>query len=65
MPLAKLIDGHKFMWDGVEYGKEDEARQAMATYQASGFETALQYEDNRAHVYTRKVVTEVHVESSQ
>ena len=61
---AKLFDGKKFMWDGKEYGSEDEARGVMEEYGKDDFETELVEEDGKWLVYSRRVVTEIVVEGA-
>jgi hypothetical protein len=64
MPTTKLVEGKKFMWDGVEYKDELEAKAAQEQYQATGFEALAIKEGAQTFVYTRRVVTEVTVEGS-
>jgi hypothetical protein len=55
IPLAKKIDGKKYMWDGGAYDTEDQAQQVMHGYEQDGFETRLIVEDNQYLVYSRRV----------
>ncbi len=60
-PVAKVIDGKKYMWDGVEYGSAGDAVAAAEKYRSEGFEAAVVAESG-PRVYTRRVVTDVKVE---
>ena len=62
MVKAKQIDGKKFMWDGIDYENEIEAKIKEKSYAEEGFETRFVLEDSKHHVYTRRIVTEVVVE---
>lgn len=62
MVKAKTIDGKKFMWDGKNYGTEEEAKNAEQSYVGEGFETRIVQEDGKYEVYSRRIVTEVVVE---
>ena len=63
-PKALKIDGKKFMWDGKDYESPDEAKTKMAEYEKEGFEVRMVEEEDKVHVYTRRVVTEVQVDGS-
>jgi hypothetical protein len=56
-PLARKVEGKKFLWDGGTYGTEDEAQQVMHGYEQDGFETRLFVEDDQYLVYSRRVAT--------
>ena len=60
-PVAKVIDGRKYMWDGVEFDSERDADAAAEKYRSEGFE-AVVVAGESYHVYTRRVVTDVKVE---
>ena len=62
MIKAKNIDGKKFMWDGIDYENEVEAKIKEKSYAEEGFETRFVLESRKHHVYTRRVVTEIVVE---
>lgn len=64
MPLVKVIDGKKFMWDGSETEDGKDAAAASEKYESAGFETRLIEEGGKYYLYTRKVVTEVKVEGA-
>ena len=57
IPLARKVDGKKFMWDGGTYGTEEEAQQVMHGYEHDGFETRMFVEDQQYLVYSRRVAT--------
>ena len=61
MEISRKFEGKKYMWDGSEYKDETEARGAMETYTASGFDTKQIQEGGAFYVFTRRVVTEVKV----
>jgi hypothetical protein len=61
---SKLVEGKKFMWDGVEYAGEREAEDGAAKYRAANFETMTIGEDDRFYVFTRRVVTEIKLEGA-
>jgi hypothetical protein len=63
MNLSKIFDGKKFMWDGMEYKDEKEAQEVLSKYQKDGFESYIYKENDKFYVFTRKVVTEVKIES--
>jgi hypothetical protein len=62
IPLARKLDGKKFMWDGGTYATEDEAQQVMHGYEKDGFETRMFIEEEQFLVYSRRVAT---VESAE
>ena len=62
MPLVKVIDGKKFMWDGAEREDGKQACDALEKYESAGFEARLIEEGGKYCLYTRKVVAEVKVE---
>ena len=55
IPLAMKFEGKKYMWDGMTYQSEDQARQAMETYSKDGFEVQLVAENHQHLVYTRRI----------
>jgi hypothetical protein len=57
IPLAKKVNGKKFMWDGVIYDSDDQAQQIMEDYAKDGFEVQKFVEDGKFLVYSRRVVT--------
>ena len=59
---ARLFDGRKLLWDGVAYDSEAEARIAVERYADEGFEVEVWVEQDKAFVYTRRMVKEAAVE---
>ena len=59
---SKIINGKKFMWDGVTYDSEDAALETKKRYQDDKFEVELIKEDQQPLLYTRRVVTEIVLE---
>lgn len=64
MDLARKFDGKKFMWDGVDYMEEAEARAALEKYAGDGFETRTFQEGGAFYVFTRRLATEIKVEGA-
>ena len=56
-PLARKLEGKKFMWDGGTYATEEEAQQVMRGYEKDRFETQMFVEDGQYLVYSRRVAT--------
>jgi len=62
-PDASLIvDGKKFMWNGVVYESKKEADDVMQKYKKDGFEVELIEKEKQHLLYTRRLVTEIEVE---
>lgn len=57
IPLARKIDGKKFLWDGVNYESREQAQEAVKAYEQDGFEAALIENGDRFLVYSRRVAT--------
>ena len=57
IPLARKVDGKKFMWDGGTYDTEEQAQQVMHGYEQDGFETRMFVEDQQHLVYSRRLAT--------
>jgi hypothetical protein len=57
IPLARKMEGKKFMWDGGTYATEEEAQEVMRGYDKDGFETRMFVEEGQYLVYSRRVVT--------
>lgn len=57
IPLARKINGKKFLWDGGSYATEEEAQQVMHGYEKDGFETRLFVDQEQYLVYSRRVAT--------
>ena len=60
--ISKIINGKKFMWDGVVYESKKEAEDMMRKYKNDEFEVELIEEEKKHLLYTRKVVKEIVVE---
>ncbi len=58
-----LINGKKFMWDGVDDPSAEKTLERMNKYRADGFEVELQEEDRKTYLYTRRIVKQVLVPS--
>ncbi len=57
IPLARKVNGKKFMWDGVVYDSDESAQQVMEDYAKDGFEVEKFVEDGQFLVYSRRVAT--------
>ncbi len=60
--VSKIINGKKFMWDGVVYESKKETEDTMQKYKDDNFEVELIEEEGKHLLYTRRVVTEIVVE---
>ena len=54
-----VINGKKFMWDGVDHSSKEKISEAMNKYKGDGFEVELCEEEGKTYLYTRRVVKEV------
>lgn len=59
---SRIINGKKFMWDGVVYESKEKAQDAMEKYKKDGFKVELIEEEKQYLLYTRRVVTEIVLE---
>ncbi|RLI83767.1 hypothetical protein DRP07_02915 [Archaeoglobales archaeon] len=59
---ARTFEGKKYMWDGLIYESEEEAKKAAETYAKDDFETKVVEEKGKYFVYSRRVVTEIILE---
>ena len=59
---SRLINGKKFMWDGVVYKSKEEAQDVMEKYKKDNFKVELIEEEKQYLLYTRRVVTEIVLE---
>jgi hypothetical protein len=59
-----LMNGKKFVWDGVDYPSGEKTLETMKKYKADGFEVELQEENGKTYLYTRRVVKQVIVPNS-
>ncbi len=55
IPLARKVNGKKFMWDGGVYDSDESAQQVMEGYAKDGFEVQKFVEDGQFLVYSRRV----------
>ena len=60
--ISKIINGKKFMWDGIVYESKKEAEDTMRKYKDDNFEVELIEEEKKHLLYTRRVVKEIVVE---
>jgi hypothetical protein len=56
-PLAKKVEGKKFMWDGGTYDDPGQTKQVMEDYAKEGFEVQMFEEEGRYFIYSRRLVT--------
>jgi hypothetical protein len=59
---SRMINGKKFMWDGVVYESKEKAQEVKEKYSQDGFSVELIEDNNQYLVYSRRVVTHVVVE---
>jgi hypothetical protein len=59
MEKFRLIDGQKFVWDGVEYATPGDAARARAEYEQEGFTVKQVLNSEKPYLFTRRVVKEV------
>ena len=64
MQLSRVVDGKKYMWDGVERAGDAEAAAVLEQYQSMGFDTMLVKEDLRFFLFTRREVAGATVEGA-
>jgi hypothetical protein len=57
--LSRIINGKKFMWDGVVYPTQEEAQSVVEKYKKDNFEVEFVKDENQFLVYTRRVVKEI------
>ena len=57
VPLARKVNGKKFMWDGVVYDNDESTQQVMEDYAKDGFEVEKFVEDGQFLVYSRRIAT--------
>ena len=57
IPLARKVNGKKFMWDGLVYDSDESAQQVMEGYAKDGFEVEKFVENGQFLVYSRRVAT--------
>ncbi len=54
-----LVNGKKFMWDGVDHSTREKTLETMNKYKADGFEVEMSEEGEKTYLYTRRVVKEI------
>lgn len=59
---SRKFGDKKFMWDGLSYSTEEEAKKAEQKYKENDFEVRTTKEKDHFEVYTRRVVTEIVLE---
>ncbi len=59
--ITLLMNGKKFMWDGVDYPDAEMTFEAFKKYKTDGFEVELYEEDGKSSLYTRRAVKHVEV----
>jgi hypothetical protein len=62
MDLARVFNGHKYMWDKATYEEKKSADEAVKKYRDEDFEVEAIHEEGKYYVFTRRVVTDVVVE---
>ena len=55
IPLARKVDGKKYLWDGEVYDNHELVQKVMADYQKDGFEVQVFPEGDQYLVYSRRV----------
>jgi hypothetical protein len=58
IPLARKVNGKKFMWDGVVYDSDEKAHKVMEDYAKDGFEVQKFDEEGQFLVYSRRVAAQ-------
>ena len=56
---SRIINGKKFMWDGIVYPSQEEAQGVMEKYKKDNFEVEFVGEKNQFLIYTRRIVKEI------
>jgi hypothetical protein len=57
VPLARIFDGKKFLWDGEEYESQEEATAVEQNYRSEGFDVQRVALGSKALLYTRRLVS--------
>jgi hypothetical protein len=55
IPLARKINGKKFLWDGATYDSRDQAGEILEAYQKDSFEVQLIEEEEKFLIYSRRL----------
>lgn len=58
MERAKVFEGQKFMWDGVEYGNEKDLSEKRSLYEKEGFSVQALSHEGKFFLFTRRIVKE-------
>jgi len=56
---SRMINGKKFMWDGVVYASKEEAQDVLEKYKKDNFEVEFVEGEKQYLLYTRRVVKEI------
>ncbi len=59
-----VVEGKKFIWDGVDSPNKEEVFAKMQKYKDDGFEVEALEESGKTFLYTRRVVKEVIVQNA-
>jgi hypothetical protein len=59
---SRIINGKKFMWDGIVYESKEKAQEVMEKYKKDNFEVEFIEEEKQYLLYTRRVVTKIVLE---
>ena len=62
MDNVKIIEGSKYMWDGVDYESKAAAMENIIKYNDENFQAELLEEEGKYLIYTRRLVTDIVVE---
>ncbi len=55
IPLARKVEGKKFLWDGVTYDSQEKAQEALKAYEQDGFEVEIFEDGDSFLVYSRRI----------
>ncbi|MBM3302039.1 MAG: hypothetical protein FJY85_19075 [Deltaproteobacteria bacterium] len=59
---SRIINGKKFMWDGVVYESKEKAQEVTEKYRSDNFEVEFIEEGAKLLLYTRRKVTKIVLE---
>jgi len=59
---SRMINGKKFMWDGIVYESKEKAQEVMGKYQKDNFNVELIEEGNQYLLYPRRALTKIVLE---
>jgi hypothetical protein len=57
VPLARIFEGKKFLWDGEEHESDENANVVEADYREKGFEVQRVTLGSKVLLYTRRLVS--------